>query len=224
MVKVLFTSYKCSRQNKIVKSILKEWEDLNPTWKIKYFSDKMIDNFFLKTEYYETFKLLRTGVAKADFFRISYINKYGGYWFDIDLQPIKLKINTDNNIHLFDVGFGNISYMLIGGKPNQKLLSEVIDKVNENILNNINYKKTHILNITGPKIIQDIIFKKLNIKNNRLKKKNVFPASYKTKIYLNNTNYEFEYTKINIKTHKTNKYKQLLRNYNQYDHCRYNYI
>jgi len=49
------------------------------------------------------------------FFRLSYINKYGGFWFDIDLNPFKINISPDNNIHLFDCGFGNVSYMFIGG-------------------------------------------------------------------------------------------------------------
>ena len=97
-----------------------------------------------KTNYYPTYKLMKNGVAIADFFRICYIQKYGGYWFDIDVEPTQITIPDKGNIHLYDLGFKNISYMLIGGKPNQKLFQKVIDNVIINIHNNHPIKKQHI--------------------------------------------------------------------------------
>ena len=70
MNKVLFTSYKCEKEDKIIQSILKDWEILNPAYKILYFSDKDIEKFFKETTYFNTFKQMKNGVAIADFFRI----------------------------------------------------------------------------------------------------------------------------------------------------------
>lgn len=81
---------------------------------------------------------MKNGVAIADFFRICYINKYGGVWFDIDLEPVKLNITNVHNVQLFDCGYGNISYMLIGGMKNQKIFNDVINEVIKNIERNIN--------------------------------------------------------------------------------------
>ena len=75
---------------------------------------------------------------------------------DIDRTNNFIK-NNIANIALFDVGYKNISYMLIGGKSNQKLFKEVIEEVANRITNN--YKTAigyHIMYIIGPRIIQDI--------------------------------------------------------------------
>ena len=132
MTHTLFTSYKVEKSDPIVQAILEDWKKLNPGYEILYFSDKDVDFFFSNTSYYDTFKQMRNGVAIADFFRICYINKYGGYWFDIDLEPFNLNLPSYENINLFDMGYKNISYMFIGGKPNQKLFDEVIQQVNQN--------------------------------------------------------------------------------------------
>ena len=63
----LFTSFKLDKNNHIIKSILKEWKILNPDFNVIYFSDEDIDDFFKNTEYYDIFKKMKNGVAKADF-------------------------------------------------------------------------------------------------------------------------------------------------------------
>ena len=220
-IKTLFTSYKCEKEDTIVQSIIKKWSILNPSYKVLYFSDKDIDIFFKETPYYNTYKQMKNGVAIADFFRICYINKYGGYWFDIDLQPIKIDIPNYGNIHLFDVGYKNISYMFIGGKSNQKLFNDVIIQVNKNIIDNIKNKKEHVINITGPKVIQNIISKKLNININS---NGNFPGNDTSILYLQDTEYEFVYTRLHFNKFKTNEYEKLLKKYNQVRYTMYNYI
>ena len=67
------------------------------------------------------------------------------YWFDLDLEPISFDIHHTKmgqpNVHLFDAGWGNISYMFIGGKPNQHVFQEVIERVINNIQKHIVNKK-----------------------------------------------------------------------------------
>ena len=73
----------------------------------------MFETFLKDTPYYKIYKKMKNGVAIADFFRICYINKYGGFWFDLDIEPFQVNITKEHNIQLFDCGYGNISYMFI---------------------------------------------------------------------------------------------------------------
>ena len=216
----LFTSYLCDKKEPIIQNILSKWKILNPEHEILYFSDIDVQEFFKDTEYFNIYKKMKNGVAIADFFRICYINKFGGFWFDIDIEPIKFNILNNNNVNLFDCGYGNISYMFIGGKKNQPLFQDVINNVIKNIENNIPDKFQHVMEITGPRVIQNLIFRKLNIIN----KDNNFKGELKEKIYLKDTKYEFSYKKIILSTTKTNEYKKLQNKYNKKSYFMYNYV
>jgi mannosyltransferase OCH1-like enzyme len=216
----LFTSYLCNKEEPLIQDILTKWKLLNPNFNILYFSDLDVETFFKETPYYDTFKKMKNGVAIADFFRMCYINTYGGFWFDIDLEPFKVNVTKQHNIQLFDCGYGNISYMFIGGLPNQKLFCDVITDVVKNITNNIPNKHQHIMEITGPRVIQNLIFKKMNIQNSD----GCFKASNEEQIYLTDTEYKFHYNRINIENTKTNIYKQLQEKYKKKQYYHYNFV
>jgi len=218
---ILFTSYLCEKEDELVNAILEQWKTKNPSFTIKYFSDTDVDTFFETHEKNEAYKKLRNGVAKADFFRICYINTHGGYWFDLDIEPISISKNNTSNIALYDAGYKNISYMFIGGKPNQTLFKEVIEEVANRITNN--YKTSvgfHIMYITGPRIIQDIICNKLKIEN----KDGCLIGENQPKLYLKDSDYEFKYQAIPINNHKIRLYHQLQHKYNKQKYSNYNYI
>ena len=220
----LFTSFKLDKNNHVIKSILKDWKILNPDFNVIYFSDDDIDDFFKNTEYYDIFKKMKNGVAKADFFRICYINKFGGYWFDFDLEPFKITLPTFGNVHLFDLGFENISYMFIGGKPNQILFKDVIKKVFDNITYHIgkdlNSTQKGVMEITGPVNIQELIAEKLNIKNEN----GCLVGTFEPCIYLKETDYEFVYSKVNVKTTKSKRYIMLQKQNNIKPYQHYSFI
>lgn len=218
--KILFTSYICNKDDDIITNIINQWELLNPTFIVKYFSDNDVNLFFQDTEYYNIYKKMKNGVAKADLFRICYIQKYGGYWFDLDLQPTTIIIPKYGNIHLYDVGFKNISYMFIGGNPNQKLFQDTINNVIKNIIRNLNNKKEHVLDITGPRVIQNLIYNKLNIKNID----GAFECKKKNEIILENDEYEFIYNKLICSNFKTNQYQLLQNKYKKLPYQNYNFI
>jgi mannosyltransferase OCH1-like enzyme len=221
--KILFTSYLCDISEPIIRLIINKWQSLNPDFKILYFSDNQVDAFFNNHPKNEIYKKLRNGVAKADFFRICYINTYGGYWFDIDLQPIHVDVPRKGNIHLFDAGFGNVSYMFIGGNAKQKLFDEVIEEVSKRILENYNKPENevqHILNVTGPRIIQYILQNKLD----RTMVNGSFIGLDESITYLENTDYEFEYQKIQFETYKTEIYKKLQLKYSKKNYYEYRFI
>ena len=218
--KVLFTSYMCEKNEPLVLSILNKWKELNENYDILYFSDKDIENFFKNHKYHFVYKLMKNGVAIADFFRICYIEKHGGYWFDIDIEPFKVIIPEFGNIHLFNAGFNNISYMFIGGNKNQKLFQDVIDIVSKNIIDNSVNKKKHVLDITGPRIIQNLICNRLNIVN----RDGCLVGDSEPKYLLKESNYEFVYTKINLKSTKTDTYIKLQKKFNKLPYQNYNFI
>ena len=164
---------------------------------------------------------MKNGVAIADFFRICYINKYGGYWFDLDLEPIVVDIPDTGKIHLFDAGYKNISYMFIGGSPNQKLFKDTINDVVRNIIANKDFMRASVLDITGPRVIQNILCKRLNIVN----KDGCLPSKeVGSKVYLKDTEYEFVYKRIKFSKTKTERYKQLQKKYNKKPYYQYDYV
>ena len=219
--KRLFTSYLCDESEEIIQDILQQWKVKNPEFDIRYFSDKDVLSFFKNyTPYYDLVLHMKNGVAKADFFRICYIQKFGGYWFDLDLEPRKIDIPTFGSVHLFDCGYKNISYMFIGGSPQQSLFEDIIKKVAENIKNQLHAKTKHVMDITGPRIIQSILFSKIDIKN----KDGCFMGHDIPHLYLSNTPYEFLYQKHLFKSTKTNVYKVLQSKYKKKAYQQYDFI
>ena len=218
--KVLFTSYCCSEEDIIIQQIISKWKSLNPDFKVIYFSDNDVYDFFKKdSNYFEIFSKLKNGVVKADFFRICYLNKFGGYWFDIDLEPFKVTVPVNGKIHLFDCGYGNISYMFIGGTAN-KLFQETIKEVSQRISYNLEKKLSSVLDISGPRVIQNLLSKKLGFKL----KDQSFIGRRVVKTYLVGSDYEFEYTRQNNGRVKSFLYRKLQEKYNKLPYDKYDYI
>ena len=217
--KVLFTSYKCSKEDPTVSSILQKWSILNPEFEIKYFSDTDLDKFFAGTPYETTFTSLRNGVAKADLFRICYINIFGGYWFDLDLKPVCLSVPKTGNAHLFDCGFGNISYMLIGGKKCQ-LFDDVIKLVEQNVTTAKGSSASGLVNITGPAVIQQLVSSGLDFKV----KNGTFMGENWWQTFLRGSDYEFSYKRVVLKSLKSTEYERLQTRYGQRRYWEYKYL
>ena len=209
--KVLFSSYMCHGSEPMVQSILNKWKELNPTFEVKYFSDEDVKHFFEKSDFYSVYNGMVNGVAIADFFRICYIYKYGGYWFDLDLVPTKIedKIPIEGNVHLFDIGFGNISYMFIGGASGQVLFKNLIENVSLNIITQKKKKTKSVIDITGPRVIQNMICKKIGIIN----KDGNLKGTSEAEIILKDTEFEFAYKLVNLKNEKLDTYVKLHKKY-----------
>lgn len=217
----LFTSYMCEEADPLVQKILSRWKKLNPNCEVLYFSDQDIDTFFANTEYNHAYEKLRQGVSKADFFRLCYIYTHGGYWFDIDIAPIHFTLFSEEKACLFDCGFGNISYMLLGGHDSP-LFKKTIDIVMEKITNpkTKSLSGKDIMQITGPRVIQGIISEISDIKC----KNGHFQSTTQPKIYLSDTPYRFQYTTLVLKSKKTQIYQKLQKKYNKKKWQAYHYI
>ena len=64
---------------------------LNPSFQHMFFNGDDIDQFFKSnySDYYNTYKSLPFFIQKLDFFRYLAIYHYGGFYFDMDIEPHK---------------------------------------------------------------------------------------------------------------------------------------
>ena len=165
----------------------------------------------------ESYKILKNGVAKADFFRICYIYKYGGFWFDFDMDPVEMKQGYD--IEFFDMGYGNISYMLIGAVKKESFFLELINKITENIKNNKKSRGNNIMEITGPHVLQKLLQKKSN-KYSFIDGK--FKGENEKKFYsVGNVDFSFVLKNTVL---KTSIYHQIQKKHSLRHYSTYNYI
>lgn len=79
------------KDHQIPPVILDAWKRLNPEYTILFFTDKDILQF-LQTHYGEEyctfFSKIPFGRYKSDFFRYCYLYKCGGFYVDIDIEPL----------------------------------------------------------------------------------------------------------------------------------------
>ena len=67
------------------------WQKLNPDYQIILYDNKMckqfLEEFYDKT-YVDLFDYLQDGPIKCDFWRICVLYKYGGFYSDMDIEPL----------------------------------------------------------------------------------------------------------------------------------------
>lgn len=70
---------------------MNKFRELNPAFQHMFFNSTDIDDFFKSNylEYYSTYKSLPFFIQKLDFFRYLAIYHYGGFYFDMDVEPHK---------------------------------------------------------------------------------------------------------------------------------------
>lgn len=70
---------------------MNKFRKMNPTFEHMFFNGEDIDQFFESNymEYYNTYKKLPFFIQTLDFFRYLAIYHYGGFYFDMDVDPLK---------------------------------------------------------------------------------------------------------------------------------------
>ena len=70
---------------------MNKFRKMNPTFEHILFNGNDIDQFFKSNymEYYDTYKRLPFFIQTLDFFRYLVIYHYGGFYFDMDVEPLK---------------------------------------------------------------------------------------------------------------------------------------
>ena len=109
--------YICFKNLKVLNQYSARWIELNPTYKLNLFDDKLCEQF-LSQEYSplfsEIFRFIPDGPIKADFWRVCVIYRYGGIYADADIEPI-LPLSswispTDEFVTCLSAGHNNMSY------------------------------------------------------------------------------------------------------------------
>ena len=70
---------------------MNKFRELNPSFEHMFFNGNDIEQFFKDNYmgYYDTYKRLPIFIQKLDFFRYLAIYHYGGFYFDMDVEPLK---------------------------------------------------------------------------------------------------------------------------------------
>jgi hypothetical protein len=126
----------CKNKNDVPNKVIKKWLDLNPGYIVKLYDDDECIDFLNKEyslEYGKIFEELPYGPIKADFWRICILNKYGGVYSDIDIEPLEPlnKILENNNEITFcscmNFTKNNIFQAFIYSTPNNPILKKCIE-------------------------------------------------------------------------------------------------
>jgi mannosyltransferase OCH1-like enzyme len=87
--KIIHITYKIIDENLL--KIKKEWEYLNPEYKVELYDNEMcleiLDKYYGK-KYCDIFNFIKDGPIKADFFRICVLYIFGGIYVDSDIKPL----------------------------------------------------------------------------------------------------------------------------------------
>lgn len=142
--------------------ILNEWSRLNPEFEIRFYNDKINENFIRNyfSQYYDIFDKIPNTISKIDFIRLLYLYKFGGVYVDCDVLPLK-SIDTLLNISEIVLFKENgkyfnqdyiISNAVIFATPNHTFIKKLIDEIILNVENlNSNWNDIRqIIELSGP--------------------------------------------------------------------------
>ena len=101
--KIIYQTWKTKSLDNKLESVRKKIQNLNPEYEMKLFDDNDIETW-IKNEFtdpiiYNTYKKLKIGAGRADFWRYLILYKNGGIYLDIDSninKPLNLLINKND--------------------------------------------------------------------------------------------------------------------------------
>jgi mannosyltransferase OCH1-like enzyme len=82
--------YLCYKTKDIPSKIIETWKKFNPEYEVKIFDNTDCEKFLLENygqKHIDIFNYIKDGPIKACFFRICILNKNGGVYSDIDVEP-----------------------------------------------------------------------------------------------------------------------------------------
>lgn len=123
------------KDNNLPDYIINNIKTVNPNTEIAFFDDNGIKKFLNShygSEYVDFFNTIKLGYNKGDFFRYCYLYKYGGYYFDIDIEHV-LQISEiiDSSTSFFSIISalmpGHIFQAILFSEPNNVIIKRCID-------------------------------------------------------------------------------------------------
>lgn len=101
--KIIYQTWKTKNLDVKLQNIRNKIQNLNPTYEMKLFDDNDIEewikNTFNDTIIYNTYKKLKIGAGRADFWRYLILYQNGGIYLDIDSninKPLDLLIQESD--------------------------------------------------------------------------------------------------------------------------------
>ena len=159
---LIYTTYDILDVNSYM---VNSFKDKNPDWKIKYFSQDDVDQWFFNSIYNDAYTKLKERGEKTDFFRYCYLYENGGVYVDADTycnQPLdslvkgqdlivglEALVDKDNHLGFDKIGIPveskivSICNWAIAVKPKHPILSKIINDIIDN-------KVDGVLQNTGP--------------------------------------------------------------------------
>lgn len=133
---------------------------MSPTFEYRFMGDEDILVFIKDSfpiEIFEHYSRLQIGAAKADFWRVLALQKYGGVYMDIDghlVWPLGFLINSDDNELFITIRNGEITNYFFASKNDNSHLDNVISAIITNI-DAETIKNTY--DLTGPGVFNQTL-------------------------------------------------------------------
>ncbi len=123
----------------VIQTIMQSWSSKNPSYTHKIFSRQTAKNFIKYHYGYPAAQAFLSCVhpaLQADFFRLAYLSKMGGFYADADDRAVKSleHLRTSNARLVLKLGdFGCISNNFLGAVPGNEILNYTFQKGIENV-------------------------------------------------------------------------------------------
>lgn len=136
-----------------------KWKELMPHWHFMVWTNNHLNESFIEKKYLDLIFNSKSGAQKADILRYYIIKKYGGFYIDSDIIPLKSLddlLLIDNDVILCNdmpINFEYISNSMFAAIPNHP----VLDLICESLFSaKLNSKDIHLQ--TGPGLFGRCIF------------------------------------------------------------------
>lgn len=138
---------------------VKKWKELMPTWHFMIWTNDHLTTAFIDHNYLSKINLAKQGAQKADLLRYYVINKYGGFYVDADITPMRSLndlLYIDHSIILCNdmpINFNYIANSFFGSMPNHPVFNLLCNHI---IFSALNTEDVHVH--TGPGLFGKCLF------------------------------------------------------------------
>ena len=132
---------------------------MSPTHAYRFMSDEDAAEFIQEhypREVFQAYSKLQIGAARADFWRVLVLQKFGGVYLDMDAHlvwPIEKIVKAGQRELYLKIKTGEISNYFMASKPNNPNLTKLIDRIRTNIETS---SSTDVYSLTGPGVFNDV--------------------------------------------------------------------
>lgn len=159
MNKTIYVTYSEETYPEFLNPVRKEYELINPEWKLEYFSNndrlKFVEDNF--PEFLESYSNIIPISFQTDFWRFMVLYKYGGLYLDIKIR-IAIDLNKIISNDTEFLTFFNLNDLHTGfmySKKNNLLFYNLCERINLNVKNRIYFEGINRpdLYLTGPRLL-----------------------------------------------------------------------